>query len=140
MVSRILGLMLAGGLLISSLGCAANKRPMLYPNEHLQAVGNEAAQRDIEECLRQSSQVGESGTVAKAAGSTAVGAAGGAAVGAATGAFWDSAASGAAGGAAGGAVSGLLYSLFRARDMDPVQAGYVEECLRQKGYRVIGWR
>jgi outer membrane lipoprotein SlyB len=140
MVSRILGLILAGGLLISSVGCAANRRPVLYPNEHLQAVGDEAARRDIEECLRLSAQVRDTGSAAKVAGSTAVGAAGGAAVGAATGAFWESAASGAAGGAAGGATSGLLFALFRARDLDPVQAAFVEECLRQKGYRVIGWR
>ncbi|MDI6853692.1 MAG: hypothetical protein QME75_08845 [Deltaproteobacteria bacterium] len=136
----ILGLFLAGGLLISSLGCAANRRPVLYPNEHLQAVGDEAARRDIEDCLRQSAQVARNDKVARAAGSTALGAAGGAAVGAATGAFWDTAASGAAGGAAGGATSGLLYALFRARDLDPVEAAFVEECLRQKGYRVIGWR
>ena len=63
-------------------GCAT-QRPVLYPNAKLQGVGNEAAQRDIDECIRLAEQYGvtpgRDETVARGAG-------GGAAVGGATGA------------------------------------------------------
>ncbi len=127
--------------LVAVAACAA-PRPVLYPNERLQEAGQDAAQRDIDDCLRQAAAAGASSSSAgrEVAGSTAIGAATGAAVGAATGAVWGSAGRGAAAGAAGGGAAGLIRGLFRGSDLDPVQKRFVEECLRQKGYQPIGWK
>jgi outer membrane lipoprotein SlyB len=61
-------------------------------------------------------------------------------VGAAAGAVVGRAGRGAAMGAAGGGSAGLLRGLFGSRDPDPVQKRFVEKCLREKGYQVIGWQ
>ena len=36
-------------VLVFALGCA--KRPVLYPNDHLESVGKEASQHDIDVCM-----------------------------------------------------------------------------------------
>ena len=51
-----------------------------------------------------------------------------------------SAGRGAAAGAAGGGARSFLHGLFRWRDPDPIERNFVQECLRQRGYHVIGWR
>jgi hypothetical protein len=33
-----------------------------------------------------------------------------------------------------------MRSMLRWRDPDPVEKGYVNRCLRQRGYDVLGWR
>jgi hypothetical protein len=43
-------------------------------------------------------------------------------------------------GAAGGGAGGLLRSIFRSRDLDPVQQRFVDQCLKEKGYEVMGWQ
>jgi outer membrane lipoprotein SlyB len=140
MTKSFLRLLLAGGMVLSCLACAA-KRPVLYPNARLEAVGPAAAQQDIDDCLQRAAAAGYTAQAeGQVAGSTAVGSAAGAAVGAATGAVVGRAGAGAAMGAAGGGTAGLLRGLFRSRDLDPVQKRFVEECLREKGYQVIGWR
>jgi outer membrane lipoprotein SlyB len=140
MVKKLLRVFLVVGMVMSSLACAA-KRPVLYPNAHLEAVGMAAAQQDIDDCLQQAAAGGyQSNPEAQIAGSTAVGAASGAAVGAAVGAAAGQAGRGAAMGGAGGGTAGLIRGLFRSRDLDPVQRRFVEQCLREKGYQVIGWR
>jgi len=140
MVKALLRILLMGGIAASSLACAA-QRPVLYPNAHLEAVGTAAAQQDIDDCLKQSAaNKYESRPEGKIAGSTALGGAAGAAVGAAAGAVVGRAGSGAAMGAAGGGTAGLIRGLFRSRDPDPVQRRFVEQCLKEKGYQVIGWQ
>jgi outer membrane lipoprotein SlyB len=132
-------LMIISALIFGGLACAA-PRPILAPNGHLQEVGPDAAQRDIDECLRLAAEVdSESARSRQIAGHTAVGAATGAAAGSVAGAIAGNAGLGAAAGAAGGATGGLLRGLFRARDLEPAQRTYVEECLRQKGYQPLGW-
>ena len=122
------------------LGCA-QQRPVLYPNPHLKTVGQERAEADINECVRsateQGAQDGAGGQVAK---DTVEGGAVGGAVGAGVGAVLSSAGRGAAAGAAGGAAGALTRGLFRAREPDPVFRGFVDRCLRDKGYEPIGWR
>ena len=140
MIKELVQVLLVGGMVMSSLACAA-KRPVLYPNAHLEAVGTAAAQQDIDDCLQQAAAGGyQANPKAEIAGSTAVGAATGAAVGAAVGAVAGVAGRGAAMGAAGGGTGGLIRGLFRSRDLDPIQRRFVEQCLREKGYKVIGWR
>jgi len=127
-------------MVFSCLACAA-KRPILAPNEHLTQMGPEAAQRDVDECIRLAAEAGPGATRARqVAGQTAGGAVVGAAAGAVAGAISGAPGLGAATGAAGGATAGLLRGLFTSGDLDAGQQRYAEDCLRQKGYNPIGWR
>jgi len=123
------------------LVACSQKRPVLYPNYHLQQVGNEAAQTEIDECMRFAKERGaSSNSSGKLAKNTAAGGAVGAAGGAATGAVLGSVGRGAAAGAAGGAAVGCLQGLFCSSEPDPVFQRFVERCLREKGYEPIGWK
>jgi outer membrane lipoprotein SlyB len=140
MIQALLRVLLVGAVVLSSLACAA-KRPVLYPNAQLEAVGTEAAQQDIDDCLQKAAAAGyTSNSGGQVASSTAVGAATGAAVGAAVGAVAGRAGTGAAMGAAGGGTSGLIRSIFGSRRLDPVQRRFVDQCLKDKGYEVINWQ
>ena len=127
--------------------CSA-RRPVLYPNEQFNKVGEAAAQRDIDECMQRASQYVKSGgqeaQVAKQAGGhAAVGAGVGAASGAVGGAIAGNPGEGAAVGAASGATAGLLSSLFNSwgsQEVDPVYSNFVDRCLRERGYEPIGWK
>jgi outer membrane lipoprotein SlyB len=133
-------ILLVGAVVVSSLACAA-KRPVLYPNAQLEAVGTAAAQQDIDDCIKKAAAAGyTSNSGGKVAGSTTVGAATGAAVGAAVGAVAGRAGTGAAMGAAGGGTGGLIRGIFGSRDLDPVQRRFVDQCLKEKGYEVINWQ
>ncbi len=128
-------------LAVAIAGCAT-QRPVLYPNAKLKRVGNEAAQRDVDDCMRMAEQYG----VAPGGGDKVARRAGeGAAVGGATGAVagaiggrnvGDAAAAGAAIGGTAGAVRGAV------RSDRPSEAyrGFVQRCLRERGYDVIGWQ
>jgi outer membrane lipoprotein SlyB len=126
---------------VSTVYSCALKRPVLYPNYHLQVVGKEVAQGDIDECMRLAAEHGaDSSAGGEVAKKTASGAAIGAATGAAVGAVLGHAARGAATGAAGGGAGGLIIGLFSSRDPDPVFRRFVEKCLSEKGYEPVGWR
>jgi len=132
-------LALALGAATLAIGCSTSK-PVLYPNDHLRRVGSAQAEEDVAGCIAQADAYGlgsgETERVAKeSAGGAAVGGAGGAAAGAVLG----RAGAGAAAGAAGGAASGLVRGLFR-RDPDPLHRRFVERCLREQGYTVLGWK
>ena len=122
------------------VACAA-KRPVLYPNEHLEYVGKEAAEQDINDCMALAEANGvDSNRAGEVATSTAGGAAVGGATGAAAGAVTGNPARGAAAGAAGGATLGLFRGLYRSREPDPVFRNFVDKCLTERGYEPIGWR
>ncbi len=133
------------------LAACSSARPVLYPNAHMQSVGKEVAEQDIEACKEsaesagadQSSGGGKAGPIATG---TAVGAGAGAASGA-LGAVISGASAGLGSmvGAASGAVWGLLTGLFHAvvgPSHQPNQAytNYVNRCLQEKGYEVTGWQ
>lgn len=126
-------------------GCAA-RRPVLYPNDQYQRVGDAVAQRDTDECMQRADIYVKTGSAAghvagNAATETAVGGASGAAIGAVGGAISGNAGEGAAVGAATGATAGLLHSIFsQSASTDPVFNNFVERCLHEKGYEPIGWR
>ena len=128
-------------------GCAA-RRPVLYPNEQFNKVGDAAAQRDIDDCLQRASQYvksgGQSAQPAKQVGERAalgggVGAASGAVGGAIAGNPGEGAAIGAASGATAGVLSGLWDS-WKTQEVDPVYSNFVDRCLRERGYEPIGWK
>jgi len=124
-------------------GCSV-KRPMLYPNAHLNKVGQAQAQLDIDECWRMADGYVKAEPGKEFARDAAKGGTVGAASGAAAGAVWDNAGRGAAAGAAGGIVGGIAVgatqSMSKARDPSPVFKNFVDRCLRQKGYEPIGWQ
>lgn len=134
-----------GGMLIFSLSACSGAQPVLYPNAHLESVGKEGAERDIEGCKEMAEAAGaeeDSGKGGKVAKNTAVGAGVGAASGAVGGAISGAAGQGSLIGAASGAVWGLLMGLFSAGSSPPNQAytNYVNKCLQEKGYEVTGWQ
>ena len=132
-----------GALLMTlAVGGCASPRPVLYPNAHFQAVGAEAAARDIGSCMDLAEAAGAkaAGTdTERAATTTAGGAAVGAAAGAVGGAVGGSAGTGAAIGAASGATAGLLHWLFSAPQRSPAFETFVNRCLQERGYEPVGW-
>jgi uncharacterized protein YcfJ len=124
--------------LLATSACAT--RPIVYPNEKLRQSGQVAVQADTDACLAEADEYLESGRVPELAKQTGGGAVVGGAVGAAVGAVRGSVGRGAAAGAAGGAAGGFVNGLWHWRDPDPVEKRYVERCLAERGYDVIGWR
>jgi outer membrane lipoprotein SlyB len=122
-------------------GCAST-RPVLYPNEHFNIVGSEAAERDIENCMDLAEAAGAD-SEGSDAGQAAAGTVGGAAVGAATGAVGGAvvgaAGSGSAIGAASGATAGLLRWIFSKPKRNPAFENFVNRCLQERGYETVGW-
>jgi len=131
-------LLVAGFALLFFSACASHG-PILYPNDHLKTVGEERSRLDTQECERQAGEYVKSQAARDTAKSTAVGAAAGAVIGGAVGAVTGDLGRGAAAGAAGGGASGLLSGLFRGSKPSPTHMNYVDRCLREKGYEVIGW-
>lgn len=122
-------------------GCAST-RPVLYPNGHFNAVGSEAAERDIGTCVDLAESAGaDSGSsdAGQAAVSTAGGAAVGAASGAVGGAVVGAVGSGSAIGAASGATAGLLRWIFSKPKRSPAFENFVNRCLQERGYQTVGW-
>lgn len=134
--------LILGSLMLTGCGSA---HPVLYPNAHLQSVGKEAAERDIEACRDMAEAAGAeegAGSAGRVAASTGIGAGVGAASGAVGGAISGAAGSGSAIGAASGAIWGLLTGLFSAGSSGPSPAyvNFVNRCLHEKGYEVTGWQ
>ena len=133
-------LLLIGVLALA--GCAASPRPVLYPNAHLSAVGQAQADADIAECRRLAEAAGASGGSGegeRAARGGAIGGAIGGATGAAGGAVLGRPGTGAAVGAATGATAGFMRSLFRRGEPSQAYRGFVDRCLRERGYDPFGW-
>jgi outer membrane lipoprotein SlyB len=124
-------------------GCASSSpKPVLYPNSHLQQVGQAAADRDIAECRQLASNYGvartKDGEVAKKA-------VGGAAAGGASAGAWglvrgNDAGERALAGAAAGAAAGTVRGAMTSTETSPVYKNFVQKCLRDRGYEVIGWQ
>lgn len=121
-------------LLLTFSSCAS--KPKLYPNDKLKSVGKEAAAKDIDQCMADADaylETSEAKKIAKGAGGGAVvGAAMGAVFGAFTGNLGSGLARGGAIGAAGGAAGSAITP-------DELKHRYVNHCLGEKGYQVLGW-
>jgi hypothetical protein len=122
-------------------GCAS-QRPVLYPNAKYKQAGDAAARRDVDDCMRLAEQAGAShGGGERAVRSGATGAAVGGVTGAVAGAIGgrnvlDSAAAGAA---VGGAAAGT-HGAIRSDEPGDIHKNFVQRCLRERGYDVIGWQ
>ena len=122
-------------------GCAHSQSPVLYPNAKLQQAGKEQADRDVEACRKMADDYVSNPMAKDAAKGGAVGGVGGAAVGAVAGAVTGHGAGrGAAVGAATGATAGAVHGA--AKDVGPthVYKGFVNRCLHERGYEVVGWQ
>lgn len=93
-------------------GCS--QRPVLYPNEHIRRVGASAADRDIDDCIRQAEESRSAG------GATAAG---------------EPDASARVPSSPAAAISGL----FGKPELSSVQKVFINKCLRDKGYDPVGW-
>lgn len=116
-------------------------RPVLYPNDHLNTVGNEQGQKDIDACMAQADAYGvkenqDAQAGKKAAKGATLGAVTAGAWGLVTGDAGERALAGAAAGAAGGAASGAMDS----QKMNPTYKNFVQKCLRDLDYDMIGWQ
>ena len=137
---------LFAGMLILSVTACSSAHPVLYPNAHVQSVGKETVEQDIEACKQLADSAGAeegSGKAGRVATGTAVGAGVGAAAGAAGGAISGAAGSGSAIGAVSGAIWGLFMGLWNVSgSSQPNQAytNFVNRCLEDKGYEVTGWQ
>ncbi len=130
---------LAGLLLVA--GCASPE-PVLYPNDHLAYVGKAAAEEDVDDCRHMAESAGANrgeGTGEQAAGGALAGGAIGGAAGAAGGAVVGSAGRGAAIGAASGAAAGFMRGLFKGSKPSQAYRNFVNRCLGDRGYEVVGW-
>ena len=127
-------------MLAISTGCAV-KRPVLYPNELHRSAGSEKAQQEIDDCLKRADEANAQGRLAdevalKTGKSALVGGATGAVIGAISG----SALRGGLIGAAAGGTVALVSSAVKGPEDSPVYRRFVELCLFEKGYQVLGWQ
>ncbi len=121
-------------------GCAGKSQgPVLYPNQHLKAVGEERAQADIADCSRLAEAYVKANPNAKVVKGVIVGGAGGAAVGAAVGAVTGGLGRGALVGGVAGATAGLVRGAYKSSKPTPVYKAFVNRCLTERGYEPIGW-
>jgi hypothetical protein len=130
------------GIIAAVAGCATEPRPVLYPNDHLNAVGQAQADADLADCRRMAETAGASGASGqgeRAARGAGVGGAIGGATGAVGGAILGAPGTGAAVGAATGATAGLMRSLFGRGEPSQAYRGFVDRCLREQGYDPVGW-
>ncbi len=122
-------------LFLFMLGSCASK-PQLYPNQKLKSVGKDEANKDVEQCISEAEDYLKSSKgkqIAKGAGAgAALGAAMGAVAGMFTGNLGRGLVRGGAIGAAGGGAAGALTP-------DQIKQRYVNQCLAEKGYQVLGW-
>jgi hypothetical protein len=128
-------------LVIVCLASCAPK-PILYPNQHYHDVGQETAERDIEDCSQMAKDAGATpsrGKTGQVAGSTAGGGAVGSAAGAVGGAVVGHPGRGAMVGAASGATAGFLRGLFRRSPPSQAYKQFVQRCLKERGYDPVGW-
>ena len=127
------------GILLAA--CTGTPNPVLYPNAHLQTVGQAAAERDIAQCRQLAST---SGVAEQRSGQVGSNAATGAAVGGASAGAWGlvrgNAAENALAGAAAGAAAGTVRGAIKNSETSPVYKNFVQKCLRDRGYEVIGWQ
>jgi hypothetical protein len=102
-------------------GCAHYQSPVLYPNAKLQEAGKAQAEAEIAACRSLADDYVSSGaTTAKEIGKdTAVGGVGGAAV---------------------GATAGAVTGTAKRAGPSPIYKGFVDRCLQERGYQVIGWQ
>ena len=131
-------------------GCAStgpnspSAKPVLYPNAALTRVGEAQARAQAEGCMARAAQAGlapdqKTNEVGRRAGEGAATAGVASAIGALiTGRSSDILRAGATGAAVGGS-AGAVSGAFHNNRANPVYRQFVQRCLSEKGFDVIGW-
>ncbi len=139
-INAIFGVLVISVLLTA--GCSTGpKTPRFFPNDHYRRVGPSVADADAAQCMALADQYVENPSAWQDA---AIGGVGGAAVGAGAGALGGTIMKGKVGrataaGAAIGGIVGVASSLSKMGERNPSYDRFVEHCLQQKGYQVVGW-
>ena len=132
------------------VGCAStgpaspSAKPVLYPNATLSRVGEAQGRAEVDACVARALQAGltadqNNNEVGRRAGEGAATAGVASAVGALiTGRGSDVLRAGAAGAAIGGS-AGAVSGAFNGSQPNPVYRQFVQRCLSEKGFDVIGW-
>jgi outer membrane lipoprotein SlyB len=121
-------------LLSFFVGCSS--KPKLYPNDKFKTAGKTQADKDINKCIAEADDYLESSKGKQVAKGAGTGAAIGAAIGAVGGLFTGNFGSGLIRGGAAGAAGGAAYG---GMSPDQIKHQYVNQCLSEKGYQVLGW-
>lgn len=121
-------------ILLALASCAS--KPKLYPNQKLKSVGKEVASQDIDQCMNDAEEYLETDEAKRITKGAGKGAVVGAAMGAVFGAFTGNLGTGALRGGAVGAAGGGAVT---AMSPDQLKRRYVNHCLSEKGYHVLGW-
>jgi len=133
--------LVAGVIALALVGCAA-QRPVLYPNAKMKQVGEAAARRDVDDCIRQAEDFGaRHGGREKAVRQGGSGAVIGGVTGAVAGAVGHGNVGERAvqGAAVGGAAAGTHGAIHSDQPGD-LHRNFVQRCLRDRGYEVVGWQ
>ena len=132
------------------VGCAstgpnsASARPVLYPNATLSRVGEAQGRAEVDTCMARAAQSGlspdqKTNEIGRRAGEGAAVAGVASAVGALiTGRGSNVLRAGATGAAVGGS-AGAVSGAFHNDKASPVYRQFVQRCLGEKGFDVIGW-
>lgn len=128
--------------ILSPIKTLAEPYPDLYPNAHYKTVGQEKARQDIGACtIAANEYLQQQGGGNSGRKDVARGAARGAAAGALAATIMDQKAGrGAGAGAAVGGLKAVSGNRQEKRDGSPEYRQYVEACLEDKGYKVVGWK
>ncbi|MCF6812044.1 cell envelope biogenesis protein OmpA [Thiotrichales bacterium 19S9-12] len=115
-------------------GCAST--PQFYPNAKYKAMGEAGAEKDVQQCTQDADTYLKSSEAKKILGQAGKGSIVGGVVGAVAGAF-----SGSVGQSAviGASVGGAAGGASAAVSPDELKRSFIEKCLQDKGYDVIGW-
>ncbi|MDO8440632.1 MAG: glycine zipper family protein [Polaromonas sp.] len=144
------GLICTCALLLGGLtGCAGtgspSARPVLYPNATLNRVGDAQGRAEADACMAKAASAGltpdeKTNAVARGAGAGAATGGVAAAVGAlVTGRGGEGAIRVGAAGAAVGGSAGAVQGAFRNDRPSSTYRNFVQRCLGEKGFDVIGW-
>lgn len=121
-------------------GCATRATPDYYPNEkfrHSTSTERYAAEARCSELADQ--YVKEPNRYREIVKEGLVGGVIGAGTGAVGGAVFSKAGRGTGAGAAVGSIVGVLHGLKQMNEHSPSYERFVEHCLSQEGYKIIGW-
>ena len=123
---------------------AAQRTPLLYPNDAFNSRSRAQVDADIRECDQKADHYVKKPTAGKQTQDVLLSAFEGAAVGTAAGALGGAIMGGSVGratgaGAAIGGVIGAYGAVKELTNITPQERGFIKACLEEKGYKVTGW-
>ena len=123
----------------------AERTPLLYPNDAFNSRSRAQVEADIHECDLRADQFVKKPTTGQQTRDVMLSAFESAVVGTAAGALGGTIMGGSVGKAAGagaaiGGVVGAYGAIKEAGNISPQERGFIQACLEEKGYKVMGWQ